>query len=850
MLQQNFGAGELIFNVVTFMSTRTPIAVIIPTYNGRTLLQKNLPSVMAALTKNDQLIIADDNSSDDTLHYLSDRYDLDFKKIAEDDYGRFEVYTGRLPGGSEIKLIKNLENLRFAANVNRAVAQTDQTYFLLINNDVALKSDTIEQLLVNFADNESLFAVGCREIEPNQGHIEGGKNKLFFKKGLFQHQRADEFSTGPTAWASGGSAMFHRPRWLKLGGFDTDFYPAYWEDIDLSFRAKQQSWSVKFEQEAKVIHNHESTNQAVFGRHRLERISWRNADRFTKKHASIAQKLKFLFYKPYWLLRRLKQSLRTKQGLALLAVLIIAAALRFYQLGLVPAGMTWDEAAIGYNGYAVITTRRDEWLEFLPISFKSFDDYKTPLPIYLSGLFTTALGLNLLTIRLPFAIAGVLAVWGLVKLTTELLALTGTKTKLSASVLGLLAGLLLATSPWHSHFSRAGFESGLTLAIIIWGFYYGVLYLKRAHVVSLKQQLKMLLPAVMLLTASFYSYHSAKMVVPLLVLFFAWTYKKRVLRRPRAASSALGFGLLLLVPLIKDSLFGPGLSRAGTLLFSQAESGLGLLTQILYRLGVHLSPGFLVGGWVNTFRHGTGRWGVLLPLTFVFLIAGFVLLLKSVFLKKTTEELSLWYQQNFSRQQWLRISFIWLLIGLLPAILGQEYPQANRALLALPGFLWLAAAGFDWFLAAAAHHNLSLKKIIWLCAVLYLVNISLYLRYYYQDFARLSTADFNEGYIEAMQLSHAYEQGKNQKPEVNKIIFSNQYGQAYIYALLVRKTNPIWYHGGSLNKFMFVDQVSDSDLLRSNTLVAATNKDEIEAEPDHIIVGSDGSIRFKLYYLE
>ena len=67
--------------------------------------------------------------------------------------------------------------------------------------------------------------------------------------------------------------------------------------------------------------------------------------------------------------------------LILALITLIALGLRLYQIGQVPHGMTWDEAAIGYNGWAVITTHRDEWFKLMPISFKSFGDYKAPFAI-------------------------------------------------------------------------------------------------------------------------------------------------------------------------------------------------------------------------------------------------------------------------------------------------------------------------------------------------------------------------------------------------------------------------------------------------------------------------------------
>jgi 4-amino-4-deoxy-L-arabinose transferase-like glycosyltransferase len=110
----------------------------------------------------------------------------------------------------------------------------------------------------------------------------------------------------------------------------------------------------------------------------------------------------------------------SKTLLIIVITLLCAAGIRLYQLGVVPHGFTWDEAAIGYNGYAVVTTRRDEWLERLPVSFRSFGDYKAPLAIYINGVFTVPLGLNPLIVRLPFALAGVASVaifyWLLIEL--------------------------------------------------------------------------------------------------------------------------------------------------------------------------------------------------------------------------------------------------------------------------------------------------------------------------------------------------------------------------------------------------------------------------------------------------
>ena len=202
-------------------------------------------------------------------------------------------------------MVVNPENFRFAATANIGVALATHPRVRLINNDVSPAVDVLSALEPHFED-ERVFAVGCLEYETHDGNTKSGKNRLWFEKGLFQHSKHEDFTFGHTAWASGGSAMFDRKKWLELGGFDQLFYPAYWEDIDLSSRAQKRGWQVLFDPQAVVYHHHETTNTSVFGHKNLLEMSWKNADVFTWRHANILQKLQYLFWKPYWMYQRRK----------------------------------------------------------------------------------------------------------------------------------------------------------------------------------------------------------------------------------------------------------------------------------------------------------------------------------------------------------------------------------------------------------------------------------------------------------------------------------------------------------------------------------------------------------------
>lgn len=336
------------------------VSVIIPTYNGKHLLEKFLPQVIKVMRNNDELIIVDDASTDDSSHWLKDFFGLrevDFTPDIEDLpqkyfpavndtklrvlFGKYEERDKRI----RIMVIKNKDNLRFAASVNLGFAVASNRLIFLLNNDVFPSDGVIDVLVRHFdgaigegsgadggrkvgggrgvggargagsdrgiedsreIDDErgGVFAVGCLEYESDLEGEKSGKNKIWFERGMFHHSKADNFISGETAWASGGSAMFDREKWLDLEGFDQRYYPAYWEDTDISFRAKKWGWRVLFDEEAVVLHKHESTNSEVFGQKKMENISWKNACSFTWKNGNLFQKLAYLLWKPYWVWKR------------------------------------------------------------------------------------------------------------------------------------------------------------------------------------------------------------------------------------------------------------------------------------------------------------------------------------------------------------------------------------------------------------------------------------------------------------------------------------------------------------------------------------------------------------------
>lgn len=277
------------------------VSIVIPSYKGVHLYEKNLPAVLTCMRDGDELIVVDDASGkdDDTIAWFKEQFGVE--KVAFSQFGA-DLYLAEKYKKSNktlrIVLLVNHENQRFGASSNRGFRVASHELVFLINNDVAPYKDCITHLVPHF-ENPRVFAVGCLEHETHIGEI-GGRNKLWFERGMFLHSRYKDMSQGETAWASGGSALFRKSLFEEIGGFDKLYYPAYWEDIDLSFQAKKRGFLVLFEPKAQVDHNHETTNKSVFGEQKMRAMSWRNARKFTWKNGSLWQKISFLLWQPYW----------------------------------------------------------------------------------------------------------------------------------------------------------------------------------------------------------------------------------------------------------------------------------------------------------------------------------------------------------------------------------------------------------------------------------------------------------------------------------------------------------------------------------------------------------------------
>jgi GT2 family glycosyltransferase len=245
------------------------LSVVIPTWNGRRLLEEFLPSVIAAAARFGrdaaepvEIVVVDDGSTDDTQEWMT-----------------VTLSSSPVP----MRLVAEASNRGFAAACNAGAAAAAFSRMLLLNNDLAIEEAAIAPLVAQLDRGDAngrLFAVHCRMKDMATGEDAGTGKVGGFTRGFLRVHRsyapaADARRPLPSIFPNGGAALFDRERFLELGGFDEIFAPFYFEDVELGYRAWKRGLTVGYEPRAVVRHRFSSTIGS-FGRARIQAVSQRN----------------------------------------------------------------------------------------------------------------------------------------------------------------------------------------------------------------------------------------------------------------------------------------------------------------------------------------------------------------------------------------------------------------------------------------------------------------------------------------------------------------------------------------------------------------------------------------------
>ncbi len=491
--------------------------------------------------------------------------------------------------------------------------------------------------------------------------------------------------------------------------------------------------------------------------------------------------------------------------------MFLAAFLRLFRLNSLPAGLAWDEASIAYNAYGIDTVHRDEWLRVMPFTFKAFGEYKGPVAIYADAITIALFGINPFAIRLPMALAGIIAVAG-----SYWLGLFLFRRKEYAF---LLMGLM-AVSPLSMHYSRIAFESTIAIACIVLGCVFFFYATKKSWLYFC---------SAFFFVIALYANHSTKIFLPVFLLVLVIQFRQQVFKQWKNILCAGAFAVLLLLPLARDLLHGEGNERfLMTSSIANQQTGKLKAWPEIFRIVsknyfLHLDPHFLLFGKTYIYQNGNGVFGILSFVEFFFAIIGIL----AVLFKKE------W------RKKYAWIIFI-VFLAIIPAAISQPVPHSNRVIHILPWIQFLAVCGYIFLGDHLKKNGKNNLRAVMLFAIM--LELCWHVWVYSTIFGTVAAHDFQYGYQQAI----AYAQ--TQENKVDTILFTAKYDQPYIYLLLYKRVNPIAYHNGALIQYRIQPLDWNNLWMRKRVLIVGTPQ-EIPFWAPHIVhevLYPDGSVAFRV----
>lgn len=216
-------------------------AIVILNWNGKSFLEKFLPSVIQHSAHIARIIVADNASTDGSVAFLNEHY-------------------------PNIELIVNQQNGGFATGYNQALQKVDSEFYILLNSDIDISGTWIEPVL-GLLDTDSNIAAVQPKIrsyhQPEKFEYAGAAGGFidafgypFCRGRLFQHLEVDngQYNNNTEVFWATGACMFIRSKdFWEVGGFDDDFF-AHMEEIDLCWRLKNAGKKIMVCPQSVVYH--------------------------------------------------------------------------------------------------------------------------------------------------------------------------------------------------------------------------------------------------------------------------------------------------------------------------------------------------------------------------------------------------------------------------------------------------------------------------------------------------------------------------------------------------------------------------------------------------------------------
>jgi len=204
-----------------------------------------------------------------------------------------------------VKIIYENYNLGFAGGINDGIKKSKSEYVFITNDDIIFEKNSI----LNLVQQAKIYhhsILGGRVLELKKKELLGSGRNFNFWTGL-QETIKNGKENQECVYVQGCSMLVAKNDIQKIGLFDKNFFPAYFEDVDFCQRAKKAGYKIIYCPKAIFYHQPESTFKRLPPRKAFT-ILFKNRNRFILKHASLPQILisSLIYYfitVPYRILR-------------------------------------------------------------------------------------------------------------------------------------------------------------------------------------------------------------------------------------------------------------------------------------------------------------------------------------------------------------------------------------------------------------------------------------------------------------------------------------------------------------------------------------------------------------------
>jgi GT2 family glycosyltransferase len=225
------------------------VAIIVLNWNGIKDTLDCLDSLRNQSYKNFTILVVD-NGSTDNSHELLSKYQSEHVE--------------------NVEVIYNPQNFGFSGGVNTGIEwalNEDFEYIALFNNDATADKDWLQKLVDAIQPKEVGISTGLLLL--GDGKNIDSTGDWYSTWGLpFPRNRGDKAEKAPKKEfvfsASGGASLYKTEMLRNIGLFDEDFF-AYYEDVDISFRAQLAGWKVVYEPSAIAYHKQGATANKISG---------------------------------------------------------------------------------------------------------------------------------------------------------------------------------------------------------------------------------------------------------------------------------------------------------------------------------------------------------------------------------------------------------------------------------------------------------------------------------------------------------------------------------------------------------------------------------------------------------